>query len=299
MRLLLIGGNGQVGFELSTRLRVLGELAVATRSGALPDGSPCLALDLTDTAAIGTLIRSTRPDVVVNAAAYTAVDRAEDEQALAYRINAEAPGVIGDACADIGAHLVHYSTDYVFDGAASSPYGEDSPIAPIGVYGASKAAGEAAVRESGASHLILRTAWVYGLYGQNFLRTMLRLAGERDELRVVADQIGSPTPAAYIAQCTVDALSRPERIRGTHHLTTGGSASWCEFAGAIMDEAFSAGMLARRPEVRAIGTIDYPTRARRPAYSVLDTSAFHAAIGRQILDWQSGLRAVVQGRVYA
>ncbi|HEY4555187.1 MAG TPA: dTDP-4-dehydrorhamnose reductase, partial [Lysobacter sp.] len=184
MRILLVGANGQVGDALVRSLAPLGEVVATTRSGMLPGGAACAALDLHDAHAIAALVAQARPDAVVNAAAYTAVDRAEDDIDGAYAINAAAPGVLARACADIDATLIHYSTDYVFDGAGESPYRPDAPTAPLGVYGASKLAGEHAVAASGAHHLILRTAWVYGLYGANFLRTMLRVGQERDELRV-------------------------------------------------------------------------------------------------------------------
>lgn len=222
-RLLLIGGNGQVGNELRRALAPLGELVVTTRDGRLPDGSACEQLDLGNPDSIAGLIERAAPDVVVNAAAYTAVDRAEDEPELARRVNAESPGRIADACMSRGATLVHYSTDYVFNGQASRPYREDDPTAPLGIYGATKLAGEQAIEASGVRHAILRTAWVYGLHGSNFLRTMLRLAGERDELRVVADQIGSPTPAWLIADTTAAIVWQGISSTGIHHLV---AAPW-------------------------------------------------------------------------
>lgn len=289
MRLLLIGGNGQVGLELQRALAPLGELVVTTRDGRLSDGGLCEQLDLGMPESVAGLVERVAPDVVVNAAAYTAVDRAEDEPDLAHRVNAESPGRIADACRSRGATLVHYSTDYVFDGQARRPYREDDPTAPLGVYGATKLAGEQAIAASGVDHLILRTAWVYGLHGSNFLRTMLRLAAERDELRVVADQIGSPTPAWLIADTTASVVWQGITSPGVHHLVTGGEVSWHRFAEAIMAEAVDTGRLNREPNVVPITTEEFPTPAARPAYSVLDTTRLAEHYGLDIPDWRSAL----------
>lgn len=289
MKLLLLGGNGQVGRELRRSLLPLGELIVATRQGA---GSDLLA-DFDAPDALEDLVRRVAPDVVVNAAAYTAVDRAEAEPDGAFRVNAAAPAALARACAGEGALLVHYSTDYVFDGTGSRPYREEDPTAPLGVYGASKLAGEQAIRDSGARHAILRTAWVYAAHGSNFLRTMLRLGGERDELGVVADQVGAPTPAHFIANATAEIVRQGVDASGTWHLTAAGQASWHEFARAIFEQAHAAGRLPRVPRVRAIGTSDYPTPARRPAYSVLDTSRLRADFGITPPSWRQGLQDVI------
>jgi dTDP-4-dehydrorhamnose reductase len=243
---------------------------------------------------LAALIAGVAPDVVVNAVAYTAVDQAEADVEAAYRANAEAPAVIAHACAASGALLVHYSTDYVFDGSATQPYREDASTSPLGVYGASKLAGEAAIRASGARHAILRTAWVYASHGKNFLLTMLRLARERDELRVVADQIGAPTPAAWIADATAALVRRGIDTSGTWHLTAGGETSWCGFAEAIVDEAHVRGLIGRKPRVVAIPASDYPTPARRPAYSVLDTGRLQRDFGIVPPDWRAGLRTTLQ-----
>ena len=208
MKLLLLGAGGQVGFELQRALAPLGEVVAATRDGRLPGGASCTRMDLADADALEALLRAIEPDAVVNAAAYTAVDRAEDEPELAHRINADVPARLAAWCATRGALLLHYSTDYVFDGKGTRPYREDDPVAPLGVYGCSKLAGEDAIRASGALHLIFRTAWVYAARGQNFLRTMLRLAHERDVLRVVSDQHGAPTPARWIAAASTLALQQ-------------------------------------------------------------------------------------------
>jgi len=242
MKLLLLGGNGQVGRELRRALPGLGEVVVATRAGA--EGALAADFDVPDS--VGELVRRIAPDVVVNAAAYTAVDRAESEPDAAFRVNALAPAAIAQACAATGALLLHYSTDYVFDGSASRPYREDDATAPLGVYGASKLAGEEAVRASGARHAILRTAWVYAAHGKNFLHTMLRLAHERDELRVVGDQIGAPTPAGWIADASARIIAQGLPASGTWHLVAAGETSWHGFAEAIMDEALAAGPAGAR-----------------------------------------------------
>lgn len=289
MKLLLLGGNGQVGRELRRALPALGELVVATREGANGDA----VADFDAPESLPALIARIAPDVVVNAAAYTAVDRAESEPDAAFRVNALAPGAIAQACATLDALLLHYSTDYVFDGSASRPYREDDATAPLGVYGASKLAGEDAVRASGARHAILRTAWVYAAHGTNFLHTMLRLAREREELRVVADQRGAPTPAAWIADASARIVSHGVPAPGTWHLVASGETSWHGFAQAIMDEALAAGLLRRVPRVLPIATAEYPTPARRPAYSVLDTAKLHRDFGIAPPAWRDGLRAVV------
>jgi dTDP-4-dehydrorhamnose reductase len=293
MKILLLGGNGQVGHELRRSLAPLGELTVTTRSGELPDGSACEALDLYAPETFAPLFDRVMPDVVVNATAHTAVDRAEDEPELAFRANAEAPGELARLCAARGATLVHYSTDYVFDGTSRVPYREDDATAPLGVYGASKLAGEEHIQASGAQHLILRTAWVYATRGSNFLRTMLRVGAERDELRVVADQHGCPTPAWLIADVTASIISQGIRESGVRHLVAGGQTTWHGFAEAIFREAAGRGLIARSPNVHPIGTADYPTRARRPAYSVLDTARLREEYGLVLPDWQGALAATL------
>ena len=293
MKILLLGANGQVGTELRRSLAPLGEVVAATRNGMLADGRRCETADFDAPASLPALVARIAPDAVVNAAAYTAVDRAETEPEAAFRANAEAPAALAAACAAGDALLVHYSTDYVFDGTADRPYRVDDPTAPLGVYGASKLAGEQAVRASGARHLILRTAWVYAAHGHNFLLTMLRLAKERDELRVVADQIGSPTPAPLIADVTARLLLAGGGRSGTWHLTTSGHTNWHGFAQAIFAGAVERGLLARAPEVVPIGTADYPTPARRPAWSVLDNSALQRDFGLELPRWQEALADVL------
>ncbi len=299
MKLLLLGADGQVGFALQSALATLGELVNATRKGVLPGGLACAHADLANPSALRSLIESERPDWIINAAAYTAVDRAEDEPSAAMGINAEAVSVIGAVAQTIGARVLHYSTDYVFPGNAGEPWREEASTAPLGAYGRSKLAGEEALRASGAAHLILRTAWVYGPRGNNFLRTMLRLAGERDRLSVVADQIGTPTTAALIAQASAQLIAAldtapPGDARyGTYHLTASGHASWHEFAVAIFAHAHAAGLIEFLPEVLAITSAEYPTRAQRPAWSVLDTRKLTATFNVYLPHWRYGLQSTI------
>jgi len=282
MRILIIGRNGQVGSHLERELAGRHEVVALDRAGA----------DLRDDAALRGAIQSARADAVINAAAYTAVDRAEQESDLAERCNAHAPGVMAQAAAAAGAWLVHYSTDYVFDGSARTPYDEDSPTRPLGVYGASKLRGEQAVQAAGGRHLIFRTAWVYSLHGHNFLNTMLRLGREGRELRVVDDQHGSPTWAGAIAAATARALDRLEPARsGIYHMTCGGETTWCGFAQRIFEYAGLASM-----QVVPITTADYPTPARRPAYSVLSNHRLRSVFGIELPHWESALRACLDAQ---
>ena len=289
MRILLLGGNGQLGTELQRSLAPLGALTIGTRNGQLADGTPCEAADFDVPDALAALVEGSGADVVVNAAAYTQVDKAEQEPDAAFRANAHAPGALAQACALTGARLVHYSTDYVFDGRGARPYREGDPTAPLGVYGASKLAGEDAIRASDASHLIFRTAWVYAAHGKNFLRTMLRLAADRDELRVVADQQGTPTPAALIADVTARILAQAPTQSGLWHLTAAGQTTWHGFAEAIFDRAHEQGLIASKPRVVPITTADYPTPAARPAYSVLDCTRLQQDFGIHLPDWREAL----------
>jgi dTDP-4-dehydrorhamnose reductase len=275
--ILVFGGGGQLASELV-------EMAAA-------DGTALTAVtwqqaDITDPAQVARAIDDARPSLVVNAAAYTAVDKAESEPGLAMAVNADGPGVVAAACAAAGVPLVHVSTDYVFDGEKAGPYREDDPIAPLGVYGRSKAAGESAVRESWSRHLILRTAWLYGIYGSNFLKTMLRLAAERDELNVVADQRGSPTSTADLARAILvaaAALRRGAAPWGTYHVTGAGETTWHGFASRIVEA--QAPVTGRHPRVNPITTAEYRTAARRPRNSVLDCSRFAATFGYRAPDW--------------
>ncbi len=292
-RILLVGADGQLGFELLRALAPLGLVMPATLSGRLPGGASCFALDLSQPGSAGNAVRELRPTIVVNAAAYTAVDRAEDDVALARRINAEAVAELAEACVEVQARIVHYSTDYVFPGDRDAAYTEGDSPAPLSVYGQTKREGELAVIDSTANHLIFRTAWVYAARGHNFLRTMLKLAAERSELRVVADQIGSPTPARWLATTTALALSRSDRPSGLWHAVASGYTSWHGFAQAIIEDAAAAGLLTRVPDVLPIATSDFPTRAQRPAHSVLDCSALEADFGLNLPDWREGVRHVV------
>lgn len=307
MSILLLGANGQVGHALREPLLALGSLDCATRTGTLADGKTCHAVDLADADSITRLLDAIQPRVIVNAAAWTAVDRAEQEPENADRINHRAVADIAAWAARNDAMVVHYSTDYVFAGDNPEPCRETDATNPLGAYGRSKLAGEIALRGSGARHLILRTAWVYAPRGQNFLRTMLRLAGEREELRIVDDQVGSPTPAHWIALATAEMLQRLQQMTGqereqafgTYHLTASLRCSWFEFAGAILRAAHAAGLIGNLPRVIPIVSADYPTPARRPRYSVLDNARLARVFGLQLPPWQDGLREVIAELVAA
>jgi len=290
---LVFGGNGQVGQELLRALAPLGRVVATTRSGKLADGSDCEIADFNAPESLPALLDRLQPSAVVNAAAYTGVDRAEQEPEAAFRANAQAPAVIAQWCAAHGVPMVHYSTDYVFKGDGAAPYGEDDTTEPLGVYGSSKRDGEDAVRAAGGRHLIFRTAWVYASHGGNFLRTMLRVGAERDELRVVADQVGTPTPAALIADVTAQVLQHPGQLSGTWHLTASGQTSWHGFAEAIFAEAVAAGVLTKAPQVQAISSDQYPTPAKRPARSVLDNRKLQQDFGIVLPTWQAGLQRVM------
>ena len=286
MRIALTGPGGQVGFELRRALLPLGEVIPLDRA----------ACDLGDPAGLKAALEAVRPDVIVNPAAYTAVDRAESEPARARAINAEAPGVIGAVARAQGAFVIHYSTDYVFDGALDRPYTEADATNPQSVYGATKRAGEAALEASGADHWIFRTAWVMGARGHNFARTMLRLAAERDRLQVVNDQIGTPTTAALIADVTAQALGQRRRgavtaPNGVYHLTAAGETSWHGVACHVIARAQAAGHALRAtPEsVAPIPTRDFPTPAPRPADSRLDTRRLQATFGLCLPAWPTAL----------
>ena len=293
MRILVTGVSGQVGHDLLRTLAPLGEVIGLDRE----------ALDLASPDAIRAVVRQFSPTLIFNPAAYTAVDRAESEPEQAMRINGIAPGVLGEEAARSGAWLLHYSTDYVFDGSGTRPWREDDPTGPLGVYGRTKLAGEQAVAASGCRHLILRTSWVYSLRGRNFLSTMHRLATERDELRVVDDQIGAPTSSAALADAGA-ALARrlladPTADSGVFHMSCAGAVSWCGFARAIVDrldavaQALGAPAPARRPRVTPIRTEDYPTPAARPHNSVLDNGRLAQQFGVQLPHWEAALDALL------
>ena len=295
MRILLTGANGQLGHELRSSLAPLGEVTCATRDGRLAaDGSTCEIANLDRPSELAGLLERLAPDVVVNAAAYTAVDRAEKEPEAAFRINAEAVGVLAAACAARDTLLVHYSTDYVFPGDDPRPRREDDPTGPVNVYGASKLAGEEAIRASGCRHLIFRISWVYAAHGHNFLRTMLRLARERSELRVVDDQIGAPTPAHWIASAAAAAIAQRGDRSGTWHLAASGETTWHGFAEAILNYANGAGLIGQGPALIPVSTSDYPTQARRPMYSRLDTTRLERDFDITLPDWRQGVADVIR-----
>lgn len=289
MKILLLGKNGQVGWELQRSLAPLGQLLALDRRGA--DG---LTGDLSDPEALRETVRAVRPNVIVNAAAYTAVDKAESEVDLARTINATAPGVLAQEAAALGAWLVHYSTDYVFDGSGAMARAESANTGPLSVYGQTKLEGEQAIAASQARHLIFRTSWVYAARGGNFARTMLRLAGEREQLRVIDDQVGAPTGAELIADVTAHALrqtwQRPD-LAGLYHLATSGQTSWHGYACHVIERARSAGqaLKASAAAIEPISTLDYPTPARRPLNSRLDTDKLRLALGLTLPDWRMGV----------
>ncbi len=278
MRVLIAGSGGQLG-------RALQATAPASVEIAAP---PEAAFDITDADAVARIVGETRPTLVINAAAYTAVDRAESEEAAARAVNVNAVGLLAAAARTAGAAFAHVSTDFVFDGTAHLPYPPDAPPNPQSAYGRTKADGEAAAGEFHPRPLIVRTAWVYAATGQNFVRTMLRLMAERDEIRVVADQIGTPTHASTLARALWALTARGRS--GIYHVTDAGVASWYDFAVAIRDEALAAGVLARPVAVVPIRTVDYPTPARRPAYGVLDKTSTWEIIGVP-RHWREELRA--------
>jgi len=287
--ILLFGANGQLGSKLKSLL--------ATRGTVRAIGHA--ELDLRDLPRLRAFILETKPALIVNAAAYTAVDAAESDVENAQLVNAEAPRVMAEAAREHNALFVHYSTDYVFDGAARTPYTEESPVSPLGVYGVSKLAGEQAVAASGAAHLILRTAWLYSNRGKNFLNTMLRLAAERDELRVVNDQTGCPTYADLVADASAQMLDgmfasgvvRPERC-GLYHLACQGETTWWGFATRIIELAG----FGKRVRVLPITTADYPTPAKRPAYSVLSNAKLERVFGIRLPHWEDGLKRCLAER---
>ncbi|MEJ2793820.1 dTDP-4-dehydrorhamnose reductase [Iodobacter sp. LRB] len=294
LRILLTGKNGQLGFELQRSLAVLGSVIAVDREDC----------DLSDPDAIRALVARTQPHVIVNPAAHTAVDKAESEHELAHAINTIAPQVLADEAAKIGALLVHYSTDYVFDGTKDGWYSETDTPNPQSVYGKTKLAGELAIAAANPRHLIFRTSWVFGAHGGNFLKTILRLAGEREELKIIADQHGAPTAASLLADVTAHAIrqvlqtesvaeSKSCDLYGTYHLVAGGSTTWHGYAQSVVELAKSAGVAIKAAQILPIPTSAYPLPAVRPANSQLSTEKLQAAFGLCMPDWQKGVTQVM------
>ncbi len=293
-RILVFGETGQVAWELRRTLSTLGEVVCAGR------GSAGCRVDLADADSVRNAIDSVRPQWIVNAAAYTAVDKAEQEPELAMAVNGIAPGIIAEQAKALGCPLIHYSTDYVFDGTAGTPYGADAPTNPQSVYGRSKLAGEQAIAAVDGHHLILRTSWVYGIRGHNFFRTMRRLFAEREELGIVADQVGAPTWSRHIAGATAQLMAVAARDPaiwdeggGLYHLSSAGQTSWHGFAQAILDGLVQRGESCRTTRLNPITTDQYPLPAPRPAYSVLDNARLEQVFGVQMPAWDEALDQVL------
>ena len=294
MKILLLGKNGQVGWELQRSLQPLGELI------ALDRNSSPLCGDLLQPAALAEAVRAVAPDVIVNAAAYTAVDKAESDVDAARTINADAVGVLAREANALGAWLVHYSTDYVFDGSGTVPWQESDATGPLSVYGQTKLQGEQAIAESGAKHLVFRTSWVYAARGGNFAKTMLRLAQERDKLAVIDDQWGAPTGAELIADVTAHALrtamAAEQNLTGIYHLVASGETTWNRYAQFVLAQARqinpALGITAR--EVQAVATSAFPTPAKRPNNSRLNTQKLQQSFGLTLPDWQTGVERMLQ-----
>lgn len=285
-RILILGANGQVGVELQRCLAEAGEIIALGRD----------SVDLAHPEQLRAIVRSATPDIILNAAAYTAVDRAESEPDLARSINAVAPGVLAEEALRMGALLIHYSTDYVFDGSKTGSWLETDATNPLNVYGATKLAGEQAIQQVGGRFLIFRTSWVYGPHGKNFLFTMLRLGRERERLSIIDDQIGAPTTSSELAEATRDIVMSVLRENadsmdgwsGVYHMTCGGSVSWCGFARAIFERA---GVLldGKKPEVAPISSHEYPTPAKRPRNSIMSNEKLNARFGISLAPWESAL----------
>lgn len=288
MKILLTGSRGQLGRELERSLACLGEVVACDRA----------TLDLADADAVRAAVRSLAPDVVVNAGAFTAVDAAETDEATATAINGRAPAILAEVLRESGGFLVHFSTDYVFDGTQSAPYREEDPTAPLSAYGRSKLSGERAIAASGVRHLIFRTSWVFGLHGANFMKTMLRLGRERDELRVIGDQVGAPTWTRHLADAVTMALSRRDAPEGLFHLAGGGETSWHGYAEAIFADALALGLTDRAPVVHRIASADYPLPAKRPSNSRLACAKATRELGITIPDWRQALRLCLADAIH-
>jgi dTDP-4-dehydrorhamnose reductase len=290
-RFLVTGANGQLGFELQRALAPLGEVVACGRDGC----------DLSNPDSIRAAVRAAKPNVIFSAGAYTAVDKAESESDLAGAVNGDAPGILGEEASKLGALVIHYSTDYVFDGTKTSAYREEDATNPLGVYGKTKLVGENTLADSGADHLIFRTSWVFGAHGENFIKTILRLASTRDELRIVADQVGAPTGASLLADASTHIATRYLRDGrenfpfGLYHLTAGGETSWHGFAQHIIAKATAADckLQVTIDCIHPIPVSEYPTPAARPANSRLDTSKFRTTFGLRLPDWTHGVDQVL------
>jgi len=307
MKILVIGGNGQLGFELQRALSIFGDVSITTRSSKCPAGYPCLHLDLNDEDATSTLLEQLRPHVIVNAAAYTAVDLAQSEPLRAQAINTNAVAMLGRKARELSAMLVHFSTDYVYSGESQIPWTERDPTAPQSVYGASKLSGDLAIIDSECAHWILRTQWLYAARGNNFMRTMLRLGKAQLDARaigddvlpinIVNDQIGAPTPVRWIAGAVASMISRwlqdltlPGQSRtGTYHLTAAGHTHWFEFANEIFHQAFVLGLLPEEPKTTPVSSKVFAAKAPRPRYSVLSNSKIAREFDIRLPDWRDGL----------
>ncbi|MFL1548343.1 dTDP-4-dehydrorhamnose reductase [Pseudomonas sp. IB20] len=293
MRILLLGKNGQVGWELQRSLAPLGQVL------ALDSKSRDYCGDLNDLQGLAATVQRFAPEVIVNAAAYTAVDKAENAPDQALRVNAEAPAVLATEARKLNALLVHYSTDYVFDGQGDTPWQESDPVGPLSVYGATKLQGEQAIQASGCAHLILRTSWVYAARGNNFAKTMLRLAAERDSLNVIDDQFGAPTGADLLADVTahaIRAIRLNPQLQGIYHLAAAGETTWHRYACFVLEQAQAAGVVLKVPSasVGAITTAAYPTPAKRPGNSRLNTQKLQNAFSLRLPEWQDGVARMLK-----
>ena len=286
MKILLTGINGQLGSQLQPLLIKVGEVTAVGRNN----------LDLADPNAISTLIDQVKPELIINAAAYTAVDKSEKEPGLSHAINSIAPGIMAKEAKKLGATLIHISTDYVFDGSQSTPYTETDSTNPLGTYGQSKLAGEEAIRETEANHIIIRTAWVYGAYGKgNFVKTMLRVGKDREELRVVYDQVGSPTWTGDLAEAIAQIIPHlNSQTYGTYHYTNSGAISWYDFAIAIFEEGRQLGFPLQVKQVVPITTAEYPTPAKRPTFSVLNSGKISKVLGTYCPYWRYSLKQMLK-----
>lgn len=280
MKILLTGCQGQLGRELQRSLACLGEVVACSRQ----------QLDLAQPDGLRAAVRAIAPQAIVNAAAHTAVDKAETEFELAQTINAQAPGILAEEARRLDAPLIHYSTDYVFDGRKTAPYREDDATNPLSAYGKSKLAGEQAIAAAGGRHLIFRTSWVFGLHGANFMKTILRLGRERPELRVIGDQLGAPTWTRHLADATALILVRRDNPDGVYHMSAAGETSWHGYAEAIFAEAAALCLIEKTPTVQRITTADYPLPAPRPANSRLDNRRLQHDFGIALPDWRQGLK---------